>query len=342
MLETVLLLLLSNHGIPPAQAFTVQTIPDGAEVLIVTGDGAFEGISPFTIRLPKVAFRKPMLAYWKTLKYPVRVTVSKEGYQMETHILGVQRSATSGNVDSWGNIHMNSKEWIQIPHDITFKLKEVPHQIVEIEESENGVVVIEADVEDTEIYLGQDLVGMVPSELRLPGGRHTLVAKAEGYLPQEKSIFLLAGSRVRLDFEMHPLKPPTVKPRTIILGEQPGGVENASPPDQPVSDPATEEPVADSDRVEERAEPDQEEPGSPDVGPWVGVVVSDATVRNEPAFASETTRDLREGRLIKVSSCDDTWCLIEEGGYVMKAYLRRATPEEAKDIRDAPLVSQPR
>jgi hypothetical protein len=95
-----------------------------------------------------------------------------------------------------------------------------------------GTVEVMSNVPGTEILVDGRLVGQLPLRrpLRLPGGTSMLVARAEGYVPSQRQVTVVAGQLSRESFTLLPLdKAPAAPP------PPPAFVETTAPPPPPPS-----------------------------------------------------------------------------------------------------------
>jgi tetratricopeptide (TPR) repeat protein len=65
-----------------------------------------------------------------------------------------------------------------------------------------GTIVVETNVEGSEIWIGEALLGTAPGSIRVAAGAHTLELRAPGYEPVRREVEIAARTEVRLELNM--------------------------------------------------------------------------------------------------------------------------------------------
>lgn len=64
-----------------------------------------------------------------------------------------------------------------------------------------GTIVVRSNV-DAEVWIGERVVGAAPGEVLVPGGRHSLELRAEGYVSERREVEVAGRQRVEVELEL--------------------------------------------------------------------------------------------------------------------------------------------
>ena len=64
-----------------------------------------------------------------------------------------------------------------------------------------GTIVVQSNV-DAEVWIGERVVGAAPGEVLVPGGRHSLELRAEGYVPERREVEVAGRQRVEVQIDL--------------------------------------------------------------------------------------------------------------------------------------------
>ncbi len=77
-----------------------------------------------------------------------------------------------------------------------------------------GVIVVRSNVA-AEVWVGGRVVGAAPGEVPIPGGRHRVEVRADGYIPIVREVEVTARSRVEVEVELERPQQTTIEQTTI-------------------------------------------------------------------------------------------------------------------------------
>lgn len=77
-----------------------------------------------------------------------------------------------------------------------------------------GIIVVASNVA-AEVWVGGRVVGVAPGEVPIPGGRHRVEVRADGYIPVVREVEVAARQRVELSVELERPQQTTIEQTTI-------------------------------------------------------------------------------------------------------------------------------